>query len=54
MLNDAVGHGLSLATIFGWMIGALPPIATLLAIAWFCVMLHDWYVTYREKKDPPK
>lgn len=53
MLNAAIGHGLSLATILGWVVGALPPIATLLAIVWYCAMLHDWYVARRDRKKDP-
>ena len=50
MLNDAVGHSVSLAALCGWLVGALPPIATLLAIIWYGLMINDWYQLRRDKR----
>lgn len=35
--------GASILTIIGALAGFLPPLATLLAIVWYAVMLYEWF-----------
>lgn len=45
-----IAEGLSAATIVGVFAGALPVLATLLAMAWYAAMLYDWWETRKAKK----
>lgn len=40
---------LAIGSILGHIVGVLPSIATALAIAWYAVMLHDWWKARRTK-----
>jgi hypothetical protein len=44
-INSYTGDLIALGSIAGWFIGALPSIATILAIAYYACQIYQWWKT---------
>lgn len=44
-------HVASLATLVGWVVDALPAIATILPAIWYGLLIYDWIKKRRKQRN---